>query len=346
VNREENDVSRTGGILRDLAGWIPPGLARAFGRPAALFFHGVEHAVTDPRIQRNHHEASAFRAIARTLKQNFDVLPLAALGDVLKAPERHGRALFLMSDDGYANTLGVAADILEEQRLPWSLFVSTHHIDSGEWNPMTLARLFLFHAPEGLYLLPHIDAVELSGERDAAAASVLRQFKALDAERARETLDAMLAALGPQRLFELTEQFSSERFLNWAELRELHKRGVAIGAHAEWHWPMNAAQSPDWLRRQARGARLRIAEEIGACHAFAYPFGNAGDVSSDAWRAVRDAGYDHAFTTMSGSLDGGANPWLLPRYGLAPREPKLPAIVPLLRAGNARLMRWQSRLDG
>ena len=118
-------MSRSGRILRELAGWMPPALARAMGRPAALYFHGVEPAIRDPRIQCNHHDAAMFRAIARTLKQNFDVLPLAALGEVLKAPERHARALFLMSDDGYANALSVTADILEEQRLPWTLFVST-----------------------------------------------------------------------------------------------------------------------------------------------------------------------------------------------------------------------------
>ena len=215
-------------------------------------------------------------------------------------------------------------------------------------DPLTLARLFLFFAPDGLYLMPHIAAVELAdgAQRAAVAAEFLRQFKALGAEPAREALAGMLGALGPARLFELTERFSSERFLNWPELRALRERGVEIGAHADWHWPMNAAQSPDWLRRQARGPRLRIAEEIGECRAFAYPFGNIDDVSGEAWRAVRDAGYSHAFTTLSGSLDGGSNPWLLPRYGLGAREPKLPAFVPLLRAGNGRLARWQDRLAG
>jgi len=341
-------MSRSGRMLRELAGWIPPGLARAFGRPAALFFHGVEPAIHDPRIQRNHHDAATFRAIARTLRENFDVLPIAALADVLKAPERHGRALFLMSDDGYANTLGVAADILEELRLPWTLFVSTHHIDTGEWNPLTLARLFLFHAPDGSYLLPHIGAIELAAgaQRDAVAPGFLTHFKALAAGKAREALDAMLVALGRARLFELMEQFPSESFLNWAQVRALQARGVEIGAHAQWHWPMNAAQTPDWLCEQARGARARIADEIGDCRYFAYPFGNRDDVSSEAWQAVRDAGYEHAFTTLSGSLDGGTNPWLLPRYGLGSREANLAALVPLLRAGNGRLAKWQNRMAG
>ncbi len=68
---------------------------------------------------------------------------------------------------------------------------------------------------------------------------------------------------------------------------------------------MNAAQSDDEIRLQARASRARIVEEVGACTAFAYPFGNTDDVSPAAWHSVRDAGYDHAFTTLSGSLDGG-----------------------------------------
>jgi peptidoglycan/xylan/chitin deacetylase (PgdA/CDA1 family) len=333
-------------MLRDLAEWCPPALARAFGRPAALFFHGVESEIGDPRIQLNHHDAAEFQAIVRALKENFDVLPVAALGDVLKAPERHSRALFLMSDDGYANLAGAAADILEDARLPWTLFVSTRHIDTGEWNPMTAARLFLFYVPDGRYTLPHLGAVELGAERESAAAQVLERFKALSAEAADEALTAMLDALGVERLFELTERFASERFLNWREVRGLRARSVTIGAHAHWHWPMNAAQTPDWLRKQAVASRVRIAEQVGECNVFAYPFGNTGDVSPEAWQAVRDAGYAYGFTTLSGSLDGGRNPWLLPRYGLARSEPNLAALVPLLRAGNGRLARWQTRLAG
>lgn len=315
-------------MLRDLAEWCPPALARAFGRPAALFFHGVEREITDPRIQMNHHDAESFRAIVATLKANFDVLPLTALDDVLKAPERHPHALFLMSDDGYANTLSVAADIIGD--LPWTLFVSTQHIDTGEWNPMTLARL----------------ALREDGMPENGATEALARFKALPAMGAKDALSAMLAHIGNTRLFELMEQFSSERFLNWGEVRALAARGVTIGAHAHWHWPMNAAQSVDELRQQARASRARIVEEVGTCTAFAYPFGNTDDVSPAAWQAVRDAGYSHAFTTLSGSLDGGRNPWLLPRYGLAPSEPNLTALVTLLRAGNGRLARWQERLAG
>src|SRR5882757_2088039 len=134
-------MSRFGQIARELGRFIPADAVRPLGRPAAVFFHGVAQGPLDPRLQGNHHPAADFARIARTLKANFDVLPLGAVADVLKAPDRHPRALFLMSDDGYANTLTVAADLLEDMKLPWTLFVSTHHVDTGERNPIFLARL-------------------------------------------------------------------------------------------------------------------------------------------------------------------------------------------------------------
>ncbi len=79
---------------------------------------------------------------------------------------------------------------------------------------------------------------------------------------------------------------------------------------------------------------------------FAYPFGNKGDISPVAWQAVQDAGYDCAFSTMSGTLDAQANRFLLPRYGLGPRAANLTTLISLLRAGNPRVARWQEALAG
>ncbi len=340
-------MSRFGQIARGFGRFIPADAVRPLGRPAAVFFHGVEPATTDARLQENHHETADFAAIARRLKADFDVLPLTALDGVLKHPDRHPRALFLMSDDGYANTLTVAADILAELRLPWSLFVSTHHIDTGARNPIFLARLFAFEAPAGRYAIPHLpQPLVLEGERGAVADRTVWQLRALDMTSAQQAVDAMIATFDPTVLRGLLAKFSSESFLTWDQVRELKRRGVEIGAHAHRHWPMNAFQSPSMLREQAAQARARVSAEIGHCRYFSYPFGNKGDISRTAWHAVRDAGYDYAFTTLSGSLDAGANPFLLPRFGLEAREANLTALISLLRAGNPRVARWQRELAG
>lgn len=309
----------------------------------AVFFHGVEQRIDNPAIQINHHALDAFEDIAKLIKRDFDVLPLSAMADVLKQPQKHSRALFLMSDDGYANTLGLAADVLRGFDLPWTLFVSTHHIDTGDLNPMTVARTFVLLAPEGAYDITNFGTLNLRGERELLAQRVLPQLKNLDAARAGEAVAAMKAALDIAGL-ETSRRFPSERFLTWTEVKELQHRGVEIGAHADWHWPMHANQSTDYIREQALRPKQRIEKEVGRCRAFAYPFGNREDISRAAWEAVRDAGYDFAFTTMAGTLDAGRNPWLLPRYGLAPEEPNLAGLLPVMRTNNARLRQWQSRI--
>ncbi|HEX4301904.1 MAG TPA: polysaccharide deacetylase family protein [Rhizomicrobium sp.] len=339
-------MSRLGHFARELGRFIPADAVRPFGRPAAVMFHGVEPITLDARLQTNHHEVDAFVQIARNLKKNFDVLPLSAVSDVLKAPDRHPKAVFLMSDDGYANTLTVAADILEEFGLPWTLFVSTHHIDSGERSPIFLALLFMYTAPDGAYEIPHLGPLALGGERELLAEQTAWALRGLDMQRAQDAVDAMVSHLDPTVLQERLATFASERFLNWDQVRMLAKRGVEIGAHAHRHWPMNEHQSPLMLRTQAVLPKTRIAAEIGSCRHFAYPFGNTGDISRGAWQAVRDAGYECAFTTLSGTLDAQANRFLLPRYGIEPRAPHLATLISLLRAGNGRVNRFQKALAG
>jgi peptidoglycan/xylan/chitin deacetylase (PgdA/CDA1 family) len=334
-------MSIAGRMARATGTWIPAALVRPFGAPAAVFFHGVEPQLTDPAIQTNQHRLDAFENIARLVKRDFDVLPLSALADVRKQPGKHNRALFLMSDDGYANTLSMAADVLSGFGLPWTLFVSTHHVDTSTLNPMTVARAFFRLAPEGSYAIPHLGTIVLNAGRGALP--LLGTLKSLDAARANEAVAAMQAVLTNAGI-DVAERFPSERFLNWDQVRALDRRGVEIGAHADWHWPMHENQSAEYLVEQAVRSKRRITQEIGACRAFAYPFGQRPDIARAAWAAVRDAGYDHAFTTIAGTLDAGSNDWLLPRYGLAQQEANLAALLPVMRANNARLLQWQSRI--
>jgi peptidoglycan/xylan/chitin deacetylase (PgdA/CDA1 family) len=340
-------MSRLGQFARRLGRFVPADIVRPLGRPAAVFFHGVECRTLDPRVQQNHLELDAFVSIAETLKANFDVLPLSAIADVLKAPDRHKRTVFLTSDDGYANTHTIAADILSGLGLPWTLFIGTHHVDTAERNPIFQILLFLFYAPDGVYRIPNLAApIVLGSARDHLAQTIVWKVRGLDMIRAQEAVDAMMAVFDPAFLSSLLTRFSSESMLNWYQVRALAARGVEIGAHAHRHWPMHENQTQEMLREQATRPRELIAREVGQCRYFSYPFGNKGDVSCEAWHAVRDAGYDCAFSTLSGCLGGGQNRFLLPRFGIGRREMNVAALISMLRSGNPRLKSWQLELAG
>ena len=333
-----------GRFARTASRFVPAALARPLAGATAVFFHGVERGTVEPQLQSTQHALEDFVEIAETLKRNHDVLPLGELTRVLKNPQRHKRAVFLMSDDGYANTLTNAADVLADHKLPWTLFVSSYHIDTGDLVPLLTARTFFEAAPAGRYNIPNLGAITLNFDRTMVSLRVCETLKTLDAVRAREALVAMKEILSRVGKDNIAQRYPSECFLTWPQVAALKKRGVEIGAHADTHWAMHGGQSDSYLRLQAERPKQRIESEIGRCRFFAYPFGNRGDIGEKAWRAVRDAGYEYAFTTIAGTLDASTNPWLLPRYGLSSRESSLSSVLPMMRANNARLRQWQSRI--
>ncbi|MGQ0741126.1 MAG: polysaccharide deacetylase family protein [Alphaproteobacteria bacterium] len=332
----------TGRLIRALGARVPASVGARFSRPVALVFHGVVPGIRDARVQTMHHRYDVFYDIVTSLKAHFDFLPLSSLAPVLAAPTRHPRTVFLMADDGYANNLTVAADILDELRIPWTLFASTWHIDNQDYEPFFLARLFIYFAPAGRYAIPGLPAPLVLGaeNRESKARRVISDLRGLAPAAGKAALQAMLAAISPSEAKTLFARFASEKFLTWDQVRALHKRGVEVGAHAHWHWPMRTGNRA-YVFEQAHLSRKRIESEVGPCRYFAYPFGTKRDINAEAWQAVRDAGFEYAFTTLAGTLDASANRWLMPRYTIGLNETNIAGMVPLLRAGNPRLAYWQ-----
>ena len=55
-----------------------------------------------------------------------------------------GKEIVLSFDDGYRNNLTVVTPYLKTLNLPFTVYVSTHHIETGEIFPSSLARLIVW----------------------------------------------------------------------------------------------------------------------------------------------------------------------------------------------------------
>ncbi|TMJ96082.1 MAG: polysaccharide deacetylase family protein [Actinobacteria bacterium] len=98
------------------------------------------------------------------------------------------------------------------------------------------------------------------------------------------------------------------RTLDWGELAELVAEGVSIGSHGVSHRVLTALE-PDEAVREIVESKARLEERLGApVQAFAYPKGAAGQFDGAHVSAVRAAGYDLAFTSVSGANGDSADP--------------------------------------
>jgi peptidoglycan/xylan/chitin deacetylase (PgdA/CDA1 family) len=117
----------------------------------------------------------------------------------------------------------------------------------------------------------------------------------------------------PRRVGE--DRDALERSVNWTELQEMDRSGlVSFGAHT-LHHPTLASLSDDAeIKLEVEQARRVLERRLDhPISAFAYPNGKMEDIGDRGVRAVREAGYSWAFTTIEGVNTRETDRYLLRR---------------------------------
>jgi peptidoglycan/xylan/chitin deacetylase (PgdA/CDA1 family) len=106
--------------------------------------------------------------------------------------------------------------------------------------------------------------------------------------------------------------------LDWSELAELERAGVRIESHGIGHKPL-ADLEVDEAAREITLSKLRLEEVLGRpVRAFAYVKGSEAHYRLVHLSLLRQAGYDIAFTSISGANGPGTDPLQLHRYNVEP----------------------------
>lgn len=212
-----------------------------------------------------------------------------------------GPSVLITFDDGHDNLREFAAPLLERMGVPAVFHVATGHVGTGvplwtEELAWIIAgwRADLFPLPsDGLSApLPATPEDRAALTRRVGAAS-----KALaDAER-RAYLARLRAAGWATPQGDEREAF---RFLDWTGVRDLHRRGFAIGSHTVDHSILSRTDDATLDRELAQSKRRIEAELHTGCPFIAYPNGGPQDVSPRVFDRARAAGYRVGFTTFGG----------------------------------------------
>ena len=108
------------------------------------------------------------------------------------------------------------------------------------------------------------------------------------------------------------------RTVDWGELAELESAGIRIESHGISHRPL-ADLEIDEAAREIVISKLRLEERLGRpVRAFSYVKGSEAHYKPVHLSLVRQAGYDVAFTSVSGANSPSSDPLELHRYNVEP----------------------------
>jgi peptidoglycan/xylan/chitin deacetylase (PgdA/CDA1 family) len=131
--------------------------------------------------------------------------------------------------------------------------------------------------------------------------------------------------------------------VDWAELGELEACGIRIESHGISHKPL-AELEIDEAAREIAVSKLKLEERLGRpVRAFSYVKGSEADYKPVHPSLVRQAGYDIAFTAVSGANTPDSDPLQLRRYNV---EPYSGRTFELVLAGACDLIAIKDTVSG
>ena len=285
--------------------------------PRVLFYHGVADT-RNPFVEKLHISPAAFRKQLAYLLKYYEIISIDEYYHRWQTGTFTGKEITLTFDDGYRNNLTQLAPILKEYSLPFTVFVSTRHIDSGKRFSTFIGRAVLSWAS-----LDHIQ-VECLGleskltsvrQRKKIFKQINRHLKHADIETVNLITEQLIRNLPAGEYQKLCDYYPADAPMTWEEVITLQKEyPCTIGSHCLDHFICGTFQQEAEINRQIQESKSVIEQKLGVpCHYLAYP---NGDACPSAWNAARKAGYRMAFTTANKRISPKMNPMELPRYGV------------------------------
>lgn len=297
----------------------------------ALLYHRIGGRDADPHSLSV--PAEAFDAQMSWLSRHCAVLPLHELREGARLRALPPRAVAITFDDGYVDTLTVAAPVLAGLGLPATCFVTTEGLAGPHefwWDALASALLgdanypgsIALHLPDGVRELP----TTTRGERLFVHGLVYHAIVGATAsERSKVVADIRSWAPEPARGPEARRMTASE-------ISELAGHGIAVGAHSVTHPLLPRLPRAEQVREIA-GSRAELERIVGGPVAsFAYPYGAYDKATIDA---AAEAGITSAWTCEPRAMLGTDDGLSLPRVD--PQTADLARFVARIEASCAHV---------
>ncbi len=251
------------------------------------------------------------------LQGHFVLISLAELVRRLQVGEDLSRCAVITFDDGWLDNYLYAFPILQEFKVPATIFLASGFIGTSRWfwpEEICWAVLSVHRKNVDILLLP--DALSNIMERksymnlevEERIDRIVAEMKSWDEPR-RLSVAKSCAQLRKKK----TEE--SERLLmNWEEVREMLQSGlVSFGSHTVSHALLDSIP-PAQVQQELTECAVQIYHNTGvSAEYFAYPNGNYNPL---VLSMLSSFGIRAAVTTKCGLVNGGTSLLELPRIAV------------------------------
>ena len=242
-----------------------------------------------------------FSKIIDTIHESSQVVSLEQACVLLEKSEKLKKDIVAVTfDDCYSSFNGEVFDKCSREKMPYAIFLNTYPLDKKKF---LLHDVLIYLATTTWRKVVHLpkitEEIFLLDNENAFRHFVDVIFHKLQS-KPFAVWNKIINDLAEYLEVDLHDEQLSEHFLSWDDVRQLHKSGVAIGAHTVDH-PLLTALSDDDCYREICGSRQRIEEELQApVHFFSYPYGHQDSFSKKVTNQVKKCGFRYAFTLVDG----------------------------------------------
>ncbi|MBC8488101.1 MAG: polysaccharide deacetylase family protein [Bacteroidetes bacterium] len=304
---------------------------------AILLYHRVCNLSSDPQmlcVSPQH-----FAEHMKVLKMQYEIIRLRDLQCALQNGNIPQRMITLSFDDGYNDNLYNALPLLENLKIPATVFIATNQITSGKefwWDELDRLLLQPGELPETLELsvngtnyswklgnsANYSEDVYLHHKhwnvmvendptpRQSLYRSLCQLLRPLSEQKRQIVLDQLLALADSNPMIRDTH-----RLLTPDEVIQLADKDlVEIGAHTVTH-PMLSRLPRVEQKKEIQKSKAHLEEILGhSVPSFSYPYGTLNDYTAETINIVRDAGFTCACSNFPDVVWRRTDLFQLPRF--------------------------------
>jgi peptidoglycan/xylan/chitin deacetylase (PgdA/CDA1 family) len=281
-----------------------------FTQPLFSFFMGLDFLTVPDFCQRLEY-----------LRKNFQIISIDEYARYVQTGEApQSNTIVLTFDDGYRCFYTRIFPLLKKYNIPATMFLCTECLEKGAILLHDRLGYMVATSPVTKFSLPELGAriysLSSEGERIQVFRDIGARIHMMSHDEKVGTVDKLSEVL------KVDESGIPQHvpMLSWSEVREMLCSGlVTFGAHTVSH-PILTSIGMREARYEIIHSKTVIEKELNVPVRFmAYPNGADEDFNESIKGAVKEAGYDLAFTTIS-RFGGQRDPYELPRDGFSSSE--------------------------